>query len=161
MMTTSDLRQAPGPLKIVIGIFLFVLSVGYASALILVENTSSMAPRGIAENYLGNEEDENADVMKFRKSDREIFTIIHTHVLSLAVIFLILAVLVCMSNGPSSLKNFLMIEPMISVVFTFGGIYLVWRGINWFAYIVMFSGLVMHVSFFISVALVFRTLLSK
>lgn len=147
MITENYIPRLPRPLKHLVGVFLVVLSIGYFTGIAFVENTTSLAPEGIVENYTGNEEDEEATIMKFRKSDREMLTILHTHILSMSLIFFILGFLVYGCPLPSSLKYFLMIEPLISVVLTFGGIYLVWLGYEWLTYLVMLSGALMTLSF--------------
>jgi hypothetical protein len=40
-----------------------------------------------------------------------------------------------------------MIEPFLSIILTFGGIYLLWSGIAWFKYVIIFSGILMTFSF--------------
>ena len=44
------------------------------------------------------------------------------------------------------IKNFLMLEPTISLVVTFAGLWLLWSGISWMKYIIMISGILMHLS---------------
>lgn len=157
----KDIKTMPTPLKRLGMVFLFVLSVGYFTGLGFVRNTTSLTPLGVVENYTGNEEDEEAEVMKFKKSDREMLTIIHTHILSLSVIFFLLAVMVYFTSAPQVLKSFLMIEPMISVLVTFGGIYFIWLGMYWATYLVMFSGMLMTLSYLLSCFLIFRDLIHK
>ena len=146
-------RLAPN-LKWFIAIFLVVLSVGYGTGLTFVNETSGMSTKGIEENYVGNEDDEDAQEMKFEKSEREMLNIIHTHILSTSLIFLVLGFLVSLTSLPRWLKKFLMIEPLLSVLCTFGGIYLLWKGVSWFTYVVMLSGMLMTLSFVLSVILV-------
>ena len=59
------------------------------------------------------------------------------------------------------LKMFLIVEPFISVVLTFGGLYLLWTGILWMKYLVMFSGILMTLTFTASVLIIIRQLLQK
>ena len=59
------------------------------------------------------------------------------------------------------LKLFLMIEPFISVILTFGGIYLLWKGLIWMKYIVMFSGALMTLTFTLSVIIILFQLFKK
>jgi len=126
-----------------IAAFVIVLSIGYGTGLLFVTTTNSNNLNGIEENYLGNEEDENATVMKFKKSDREMLTILHTHILSMSFIFFFLGSLVALTSLSKKLKSFLMVEPFVSIILTFGGIYLMWNGVLWMKYIVMISGIVM------------------
>ena len=123
--------------------FVLVLSVGYFTGLLFVRQTDSVRPDGIEENYLGNEEIEDAKVMKFQKGEREMLTILHTHILSISFIFFLLGGLVSITSLPKRLKGFLMIEPFVSIILTFGGIYFMWKGIIWMKYVVMISGSLM------------------
>lgn len=161
MKLEGKLRVLPNPVKILIGTFLVVLSVGYFTGLTFVGETTSNSPQGIQENYLGNEEDKNASVMKFKKSEREMLTIVHTHILSMSVIFFLVGGLVSLTKTNSAFKKFLMIEPLLSVLLTFGGIYFMWQGIIWMRYIVMISGILMTFSFTASVLLIFSQLFRK
>ena len=140
----------PKQVKIFIAAFVLVLSVGYITGLLFVRQTDSTAPAGIEQNYLGNEEVADVAVMKFKKGDREMLTIVHTHILSMSFIFFMLGGLVAITSLPKKLKGFLMIEPFFSILFTFGGIYFMWKGILWMKYIVMLSGILMTVVFIIS-----------
>lgn len=153
--------RLPKEVKFLIGAFLVVLSVGYFTGLTFVNDTTENHPQGIQENYLGNEEDLEAEVMKFKKPEREMLTIIHTHILSMSVIFFLLGGLVSITKSNKKLKKALMIEPLLSVLLTFGGIYLMWTGLHWMRYVVVVSGILMTTSFVISVLLVFSQLFRK
>lgn len=123
--------------------FVVILNVGFFTGFNFVRVTTSMNSQGIEQNYLGNEEDEEAEIMHFKKSEQEVLTLVHNHILSLSLIFFVLGVLTYMTNIRAGLKSFLMFEPLISVVLTFGGIYLLWKGLIWFKYIIMISGMLM------------------
>jgi hypothetical protein len=161
MAFSGSLASFPKEIKLLIGIFLVVLSIGFISALQFVNLTTEASPKGIQENYLGNEEDLEAEEMKFAKNEKQLLSILHTHILSMAVIFFILSLLVASADIHYGLKKFLMVEPLLSVLFTFGGIYILWKGILWMKYVVMVSGALMTFSFVVSVALVFLGLFKK
>jgi len=148
-------------LKLLIGTFLVVLSIGFFSGLSFVGETSSFSSNGIQENYLGNEDDEAAEVMKFEKTDREMLSVIHTHILSMSMIFFLVALIVFHVDFNTGFKKFLMIEPLVSVVTTFGGLYFLWKGILWMKYVVMISGMLMTLSYTLSILLVFWALFKK
>ena len=141
-------------IKLLISTFLIVLSIGFYSGLLFVNETSSATPSGIQENYLGNENDEEAQVMKFKKPEKEMLSIVHSHVLSMSMIFFLLGLVLSITNLPKSLKLFLMIEPFLSIIMTFGGIYLLWKDMLWMKYIVMFSGALMTISFTASILII-------
>jgi len=151
----------PKELKLLIGAFVIVLSIGFFTGLLFVSDTSSANPNGIEEQYLGNEADEEAKVMKFKKSDKEMLSMVHNHILSMSIIFFLVGLLVCITDLKKKVKLFLMIEPFVSVLLTFGGIYLLWKGFTWMKYIVMISGTLMTLTFALSVLIIFIQLFKK
>jgi len=151
-------------LKLLVGTFLVVLSIGFFSGLSFVGETSSFSSNGIQENYLGNEGIEELDEgeqMLFKKSDKEMLSIVHTHILSMSMIFFLVALIVYHVEFNTAFKKFLMIEPLVSVMTTFGGLYFLWKGILWMKYIVMISGMLMTLSYTLSILLVFWALFKK
>ena len=148
------LQTFPKYVKLFIASFVVVLSIGYSTGLLFVRQTQSVSPDGIEQNYLGNEDIENVKVMKFEKGAREMLTIIHTHILSMSFIFFFLGGLLAMTSIPKRWKAFLMIEPFFSIPITFGGIYFMWMGVIWLKYIVMLSGVLMTLAYFVSAGVV-------
>lgn len=151
--------RLPKEIKFLIGTFLIVLSLGFYSGLLFVNESSSISPTGIEENYLGNENDEEATIMKFKKPEKEILSIVHSHVLSMSMIFFIVGLLLSINKLNRSLKLFLIIEPFFSIVLTFGGIYLLWKDILWMKYVIMFSGTLMTLTFTTSVIIIMSQLI--
>lgn len=154
MIYNGLLATFPKEIRFFIATFVVILSVGFFTGLLFIKETESTTPAGIEENYLGNEEDEEATEMKFKKGDREMLTIVHTHILSMSMIFFLLGGLVWISKAPKKWKLLLTIEPFLSVILTFGGIYLMWIGISWFKYVVIFSGILMTATFTTAACLV-------
>ncbi|NND16313.1 MAG: hypothetical protein HKN89_08295 [Eudoraea sp.] len=152
------LSSLPRGIRLFLSAFLILLSIGFYTGLLFVSQTESISPQGVVENYLGNEDEAQAAVMKFKKSDREMLNIIHTHILSMSFIFLLLGVLVWGTSISDPLKRFLTIEPFVSVLLTFGGIYLMWRGILWMKYIIILSGTIMTITFISASLIVFYQL---
>ncbi|NNC69352.1 MAG: hypothetical protein HKN90_00860 [Flavobacteriaceae bacterium] len=161
MQLSGILPTFPKEIKLLIGSFLIVLSIGFFTGLLFVENTTSFKPGGIEENYNGNEHIEDADVMKFKKSEKEMLTTVHSHILSMSLIFFLTGIILSTTRLNHHLKLFLMVEPFFSVVFTFGGIYFLWKGLEWMKYIVMFSGTLMTLSFSITVLIILIQLLRE
>jgi len=151
----------PKELKLLIGAFVIVLSVGFYSGLLFVNETSSIDVKGIEENYLGNENDEDAQVMKFKKSQKEMLSITHSHILSMSLIFFLLGLVLSITNLPLKIKIFLMVEPFFSILFTFGGLYLLWKEILWMKYVVIISGSLMTLSFTASILIILYQLNRK
>lgn len=159
MQLKGRISNFPKQVKMLIGAFLIVLSVGFFGSINFVQVTTNGNPKGIEENYLGNENDEDADVMKFKKTEREMLTLVHGHMLSLSVIFLLLGGLVAMTNLSDRLQCYLMVEPFLSILLTFGGIYFLWKGHTWCKYLIIISGILMTISFIGAVISVFLGLL--
>lgn len=156
------IHQLPKEIKMVIFAFIIVLSIGFYGGINFVNNTTSMQSNGIETNYLGNENDEDAEIMKFKKSENEILTIVHNHMLSMSVIFFLLSLILATTSINKKLKYFLMIEPFFSIVFTFGGIYFLWSGIIWFKYIIIISGILMTATFVVAtLSILYQVLFSK
>ena len=162
MMHYHGLLSAfPKEIKVFIASFVVIRSIGFYTGLFFVNETSTTSPRGIEQNYLGNEEDEDAEIMKFRKGNHEMLTIVHTHILSMSLIFFLLGALVWMTQLSRNVKLFLPVEPFLSVILTFGGIYFLWSGIPWMKYVVIFSGILMTMTFMASSLTVLYQLTKK
>lgn len=155
------IKNLPAGIKIFVGMFVVVLSIGFYTGLLFVNQTGSSTPNGIENAYLGNEGDEDTEVMQFKKSEREILTIIHAHVLSMSFIFFLMGGLVWCTGIPKNLKLFLTIEPFFTVILTFGGIFLLWKGWLWMRYVVILSGILMTIAYTASAVVVLFHLIMK
>src|SRR5690606_41820900 len=87
----------PREIRFFLATFVLVLSVGFITGLLFIRETDSTTPFGIEENYLGNELDEEAQVMKFKKGNRVMLTIVQTQNLSMSIILFLFAELVWIS----------------------------------------------------------------
>lgn len=161
MQLNGLILTLPKEIKLLIGAFIIVLSIGFYTGLLFVGETSSANPNGIEEQYLGNEDDEDAKVMHFKKSDQEMLTLVHNHILSMSIIFFLVGLIVSITKLNKKLKMFLIVEPFISVVLTFGGLYLLWSGMLWMKYIVMLSGILMTLTFTASVFIILKQIFQK
>ena len=154
MKLKGTLGSMPQQFRIFVICFVLVLNLGFFTGFSFVRVTTSLDAKGIEQNYLGNEADEEAEVMHFKKSEQEILTLIHNHILSLSLIFFVLGTLLYMTNVSSKLTSVLLFEPFLSLILTFGGIYLLWKGVIWFKYVIMLSGMAMVFSLVLMSALV-------
>ncbi len=161
MHLKGKLVDASREIKILIVIYLVITSIGVLSALQFVDLTTSGTPKGIQENYLGNEEDPEATDMKFMMSERQILNIVHAHMLSMGMLFFILALLVATTPIGGLLRKTLLFEPLVSVFLTFGGIYWLWKGILWMRYVVMISGVLMTLSYIVSLVILLYWLFNR
>ncbi|MEW6511773.1 MAG: hypothetical protein AB1428_12550 [Bacteroidota bacterium] len=138
---TYRLRDAEPALRLLITCFLTVLTAGYVVGLVFVGHTTSYTPEGVRGQFLGSGPDQPADEITYAKSAGEMYTLIHNHVLSLGMIFLIVGALL---HGTSvfsrRLTTLLMIEPFAAIVTTFGGIALVRTVSPLWSWLVIASG---------------------
>ena len=155
---TSSINSWSYPLRLMTAFFLVVLSIGFFTGIRFVDETDSATPDGLVLHYNGNEQDENAMLMKFKKSPQEMLTIVHTHILSMSMLFFLTGFLLVQTPINQRLKLFLIIEPFISILLTFGGLYLIWFGVEWFRYVVIFSGIAMTMAYSAAVIIILKHL---
>ena len=141
--------------------FILVLSIGYFVSILLVDHTSSLSPTGIEENYLGNESKDPQDIYKFKKTKYQIYNLLHSHIISMSIIFFITGLLLLITDLNYYFKMFLIIEPFVSILMTFGGIYLLWNGVTWMKYVIFISSTIMAIVFLISCYIILLQSLSK
>jgi hypothetical protein len=156
MQLNGFIYTLPKEIRLLISVFIVVLSIGFFTGLLFVNETSTANPDSIEEQYIGNEDNEEANVMKFKKSSKEMLTLVHNHILSMSIIFFLVGLLLSITQLNKKVKLFLMIEPFISVLLTFGGIYLLWTGVSWMKYIVMLSGAFMTLSFTVAIFIILK-----
>ena len=162
MQLNGIISTFPKEVKVLIAAFIVVLSIGFYAGLLFVGETSSANPNGIEEQYLGNEDDENATVMKFKKNEQQMLTLVHGHILSMSIIFFLVGAILNTTKLSRKLKIFLILEPFISVLLTFGGLYFLWKEVLWMKYIVMISGTLMTLTFTISILIIlFQLFMTK
>src|SRR5207247_4611306 len=80
-------RVVPAPLRTLARWIMIVQLVGYTTSLVYVWHSTRPTPRGIEARYRGANPDASTAAMQFSKSFAEMLTITHTHLLSMAVIF--------------------------------------------------------------------------
>ena len=176
MKLELKIHNLPSYAKVFIFAFLLTLSLGYYTGVLFVKHTTEFTPQGIEESYNGNQIEEeiteddwenddweglSSNSLKYKKSEQEIISIVHAHVISFSLIFLLLGVIVMLTSIPLWLKKILIIEPFISIVLTFGGIWMLWKDIAWMKYVVMCSGILLTITFSLSVIIVIQQLLKK
>ena len=153
------LRQLPTALKRLVLFFLTALLFGYGASFWVLADQTELTPNGIEESYNGNEDNENATTIKFRKSKFEVLTTVHSHVFTLGMLFLLTGFLVYFTDLQPGLRQFLMIEPPISLIISFSSLIMMWQGYPIFKYLAYLSGALMHSTFIIGIILIIREVL--
>lgn len=153
------LRDADKTLRLFLSTFILVLTLGYGVGLFFVEHSTSFSSRGIQEQMLGNGDSGDAHEIRYAKSGHEMYVFIHNHVLSLALIFFVMGSMFYFSSIVSDrVKRFLMVEPLIAVATTFGGIALVRFASPLFSLLVLVSGVSLFICYFTMVILIMKEL---
>lgn len=156
MVFHGKLSQLPKEIKLLISVFVLTLNIGFFTGLNFVNETTEFKVKGVETNYLGNELDEDAEVMKFKMSKKRVLTLVHNHILSLSVVFLLLGVILSLTSLNKRIKTILIIEPFFSILLTFGGIYFLWNGVIWVKYVIVLSGMAMTITIILSSLLILK-----
>jgi len=142
------LRMADTGIRLFLTAFLLVLTCGYAAGLIFVKHTTRGTPDGLVEEYRGSPDGVAADEIKYEKSPSEMMILLHNHLLSLAVVFFLLGSVFYFNSiitGP--VRTFLIVEPFVAILSTFGGIFLMRFASAHFSWLVILSGVSMMFCF--------------
>ena len=145
------LYQLPRAIKLLLMLTVLNLTVGVGIGLYYVSNTTHLSPEGTAEQLRGSSVDNNFDIPeKFPKPISELLTTTHNHIISMTFIFFIMGGIFYFNSIITGFwKSFFIAEPFFSILATFGGIWFIRFIHSSFSYLVMVSGVLMYLSFFI------------
>lgn len=130
---------------------------GYTTALVFVWHTTGLTPGGISGHYRGAEGTEGA--MQFPKSFAEMLTITHTHLLSMAVIFLISGLSLSLTERVAERwKQRLAVEPFVALLLSFSSMWLMRYVHPGFSILLALSSSLMALTFYLQSFLVLREL---
>ena len=160
---STRLYELPRKLKLLCFLTIFNLTIGVGVGLYYVGYTTQYSSMGISEHFAGSEVSDDFDIPdKYPKPFSELLNTTHTHVISMTFIFIITGgIFFFNSIITGSIKTFLIVEPFISIIVTFGGIWLVRFIHPGFSYLVILSGILMYLSFFIMAGTIFYELSIK
>ncbi|BDQ02143.1 hypothetical protein [Ignavibacterium sp.] len=150
------LYQFPKQLKKMIAALLISLTFGVLIGLGFLYYTTSYSTKGAIERYNGSQVSDEFDIAEnYPKPVSEIFITTHNHIIAFTLIFTVVCSIFyfssLMNNG---LKTFLMIEPFVSIIISFGSLWLM-RFVNSnFVYLMAFSSTLIYLSFFVMVSLI-------
>lgn len=122
-MTWQDL---PAPVRTLGRWITIVQLVGYTTSLVFVWHTTRLVPPGVAARYRGaSPELVTEGAMQFPKSLAEMLTITHTHLLSMAAIFVVTGVGIALCGTLSERwKRLLIAEPFAALLVSFSAMWL-------------------------------------
>ena len=161
-MIDWKLKDADRILRLFITAFLLILTGGYAIGLLFVDHTATGSLHGLEQEYRCTPENANAAEIKYAKSVDEMYVFLHNHVLSLSIVFFFVGGTFYFSSlVKDGWKRFLMVEPILAIVTTFGGIWLMRFVSEDFSWLVVISGLTMVGCYIVMVALILVELWRK
>tara|TARA_B100001540_G_scaffold295870_1_gene297072 strand:+ start:134 stop:700 length:567 start_codon:yes stop_codon:yes gene_type:complete len=172
-------------LRLLLSAYTIVLGIGVLTGLVYVYLTTSMTPDGTVEQYKGTppeqseeefegsvdidedfdfEEDfeEEFEKDKIAKSFLDLISHVHQHIIIFSFIFLSMG-LIFINNSiiRGRLKLFLIIEPFISIILTFGGFFILRYLTPSFVYVIIISSMLMYICFYIMMFVSLYDLLIK
>jgi len=143
----NKLNQLSRSLKFLTVAYLIVLGIGVATGIIYVAATTSMTPSGTIEQYMGNDDEWEP---KQPKEFIDLVSQAHQHIVMFSFIFLSIGFIFNKNSIiKGRLKLFLMTEPFISIVVTFGGFFILRYLTPKFVYAIILSSTLMYVCFYI------------
>ncbi|MGH7521607.1 MAG: hypothetical protein ACREMI_10035 [Gemmatimonadales bacterium] len=157
---SSSWATLPRPVRTLGRWITIVQLVGYTTSLVFVWHTTRLVPSGVATRYRGAAVDSLATgAMQFPKSFGEMLTITHTHLLSMAVIFVITGVGIALCSRPDERwRRFLIAEPFVALLVSFSAMWLM-RYVNpHFSWLLEASSAVLAITFYVQSFLILREL---
>ena len=133
---------------------LFVLTTGMVAGLIYLNYTTDYTPKGATQRFNGTSIEFEMDDINipdnYPKPISEMLITTHNHILGFAFIFFITGLIFYFNSIINGFwKSFLLIEPTISIVITFGSIWLMRFVHEDFVYLTILSSVILYLSFFI------------
>ncbi len=157
------LFEFPEILKKFILTYTIVLTIGVTVGLVFVSQTTGFNSSGAVERFRGSDIEEEFEIPEqYPKSIHEMLMTTHNHILGFSFIFLSLGLIFYFNSIVNGFwKSFLMIEPLISTLITFGSIW----GIRFihpdFVYVTIISSSLLYISFYIMSAIISYELIFK
>ncbi|RMH62592.1 MAG: hypothetical protein D6677_09540 [Calditrichaeota bacterium] len=159
-----QLCRLPQAIRYILSAFMIVLTLSVFTGLIFIAHNTGMNRAGISTHYAGAvPSDDDFDVPEhYAKPFAEMLITTHNHLFGFAVIFLITGLLFYASSFPfPRLKLLLMTEPFLTVLLTFGGLWLVRYHASFWSGPVIFFSVLTYICYFIMTGYIIFDLLLK
>jgi hypothetical protein len=155
-------KSVPAPYRTLARWITVVQLVGYTTSVIFIHHTTGMTPSGVATRYRGAEADSSEAAMQFPKSSAEMLTITHTHLLSMAVIFVISGSALALCTRPNERwRRFLIAEPFVALLVSFSAMWLMRYVDARFSWLLALSSGLMAATFYIQSFFILRELIPR
>jgi hypothetical protein len=157
------LYQFPKQLKTLILALLFSLTFGVCIGLGFLYYTTSYSPQRAIERYNGSQASDEFEIVEnYPKPISEIFITTHNHIIAFTLIFSVVAIIFYFSSVLKGVwKTFFLVEPFISIVISFGSLWLM-RFVNPnFVYLMALSSSLIYLSYFTMLSLITYEIIFK
>jgi hypothetical protein len=136
--------------------------VGYTTSLVFIRHTTGMTPAGVVTRYRGSDPDAAAATMQFAKSLSEMLTITHTHLFSMAAIFVLSGLGVALCTRPSERwRRILIVEPFVALLVSFSAMWLMRYADPRFSWLLAVSSGLMAITFYVQSFFTLRELMTR
>lgn len=151
------------PIKKLIFTFVLVAFIGVVVGGVMIEITTHLTPEGVVEQYKGISKSkvETSKDLKFPKPLKEMLITTHNHILGLSSLFAIVGFLYLATGKDTWLHISIAVEPLISLILTFGGLWVMRYLWSPFVYVVILSGALMIGTYAWMSLVVMKACLSK
>lgn len=152
-------NDVPEPIRALARWLTIVQLIGYTTALIFVRHTTGLTAAGAAVRYRGSEADAAEDAMQFAKSFAEMLNITHTHLLSMAAIFVFSGLALALCSHPSERwRRKLVIEPFVALLVSFSAMWLMRYVDARFSWLLALSSSILAATFYLQSFFILREL---
>jgi hypothetical protein len=133
--------------------------VGYTTSLLFVRHTTGITPGGVAARYRGSDPNAAEGAMQFAKSFAEMMTITHTHLFSMAAIFVFNGVALAFCTRPAERwRTILIVEPFVALLVSFSSMWLMRYVDARFSWLLGLSSAIMAATFYLQCFFILRDL---
>ena len=152
----------PEPIRALARWITIVQLVGYTTSLIFVRHTTGLTATGVAARYRGSDPAAAETAMLFPKSFAEMLTITHTHLFSMAAIFVFsgFALALC-SRLSERWRRILIVEPFVALLVSFSAMWLMRYVDPRFSWLLRLSSGIMAVTFYVQSFFILRELIGR
>ncbi len=132
---------------------LLVLAAGVVVSLAYLNLTTDFSPEGTTLRFNGNADETTTAEFEipenFPKTVSEMLITTHNHIFGFSFLFFITGIIYYFNSIINGFwKSFFLIEPIISILVTFGSIWLMRYIDEDFVYLTIFSSIILYLSFF-------------
>lgn len=155
------LHQLDNTLKKLLTAYVLVLTIGMGIGIVFLMKSTNASAEGTIERWNGSKESEDQFFVQenYAKPIDEMLITTHNHIFGFAFIFISIGLIFYFNSTISGFwKSFLLVEPLVSTVVTFGSIWLMRFVSEKFVYLTVVSAILLYASYFVMFIICFYEL---